>query len=62
METFVAYSIHSRLSSCWIEDWAFSKKSIYITAILLSVFTFLHAYTQNPKKHFSLYYFSNYTW
>jgi hypothetical protein len=45
--TFVAY----RIQSCCIEDWAFSEKSIYITAILLSAFTFLHAYTQNPKKN-----------
>jgi hypothetical protein len=46
--TFVAY----RIQSCCIEDWAFSEKSIYITAILLSAFTFLHAYIQKPKNTF----------
>jgi hypothetical protein len=50
--TFVSYWIHSSLSSCCIENWAFSEKSIYIIANLLSVFISLHAYTQ---KH--LYYY-----
>jgi hypothetical protein len=54
--TFVAYRIHSSLSSCFIEDWALYEKSIYITTILLSAFTFLHVYTQNPKTPI-LYYF-----
>jgi hypothetical protein len=49
MGTFATYSSHLSLSSCYIEDWAFPQKSIYIFAILLSVFTFLHTYTKNPK-------------
>jgi hypothetical protein len=48
--TFVAYRIHSSLSSFFIEDWDFFEKSIYISAILLSAFTFLHVYTQKPKN------------
>jgi hypothetical protein len=50
LETFVTYRIHLRLSSSYIEDWDLSEKSIYISIILLSVFTFLHAYTQNPPN------------
>jgi hypothetical protein len=52
LETVVAYRIHLSLSSYCIEDWAFSEKSIYITAILLSVFIFLQPYTQKAKNTF----------
>jgi hypothetical protein len=31
---------------------AFCEKGIYIIAILLSIFIFLHAYTQKPKNTF----------
>jgi hypothetical protein len=61
LETFVAYRIHLSLSSCCIEDWAFSEKSVHITAILLSVFTFLHTYTQKPKTPFYIIFPDNLT-
>jgi hypothetical protein len=50
--TFVAYWLHLGFSSSCIEGWAFSKKSIYIIAILLPVFVSLHSYTQKPQNTF----------
>jgi hypothetical protein len=49
--TFAAYLLHLSLSSCCIEDWAFSEKSIYITAITFSVLFHLHLYTTKTQKH-----------
>jgi hypothetical protein len=40
------------LSSCCIEDWTFSKKSIYIIAILFLVFISLHGCIQKSKNTF----------
>jgi hypothetical protein len=50
--TFVTYSSHLSLYSCCREDKSFFEKRIYISAILLLVFIFLHAYTQKPKNLF----------
>jgi hypothetical protein len=52
--TFVAYWLHLSLSSCCIEDWAFSEKSIYFIAIIFSILFHLHLYTTKTQKHFYL--------
>jgi hypothetical protein len=52
--TFVSYWLHLILSSCCIEDWAFSEKSIYFIAITFSVLFHLHLYTTKTQKHIYL--------
>jgi hypothetical protein len=53
---FFAYWLHLRWSSCCIEDWVFSEKSISFIAITFSVLISLHAYTIKTQKHLYLLY------
>jgi hypothetical protein len=57
--TFVTYWLQLSLSSCCIEDWAFSKKSIYFIAITFSVLFLLYHYTTKTQNTFIYYFLLN---
>ena len=59
--TFITYNTHLSLSSCCIEDWAFSEKSIYFLAIYFPTIYF--SVNHKPKNtkllHLLLFYLLN---
>jgi hypothetical protein len=49
--TYFTYGIHLSYSSCCIEDWAFSEKSIYISTNFTFSIYFPGRLYQKPKKN-----------